>query len=516
VVTFTTTAVAAKLVFQTQPGSTASSGAAIDPQPVLQLQDPSGTPLARGGVAVTVQIASGDGTLHGTTSQQSDATGLVTFTDLSIVGAPGARTLIFAADGYASAISTPVSLGVGAPASVAASAGDGQSATVGTAVAVAPAVVVRDAGGTPVAGASVSFAVTGGGGALTGAAATTGADGIATVGSWTLGGSAETNTLKATVGAEGVSGNPVTFTATAMPGAASAARSSFTVAPATIPASSGASASVVTIVVRDGAGNPIPGQTVTLSSTGAGVSLTEPDPTDASGTTTARFSATASGDHTVTAVTTGVTLGSKTITVTPGSVVPSRATADVPSGVAGSETIVTVRLQDGFGNPVAGAGAQIAMEVGGSNSGAKVKIEDAGGGDYRLTYTPLRSGSDQIDLRVAGQPIPGSPFTSTVAAGPADPSRTTADVPRDATFGVPVEILIQVADAEGNPLGRGGDVVVVTPPSPSAPITAEDNGDGTYRASWTPLTLDKTSLDITLNGVRIHDSPFSVRVRFRR
>ena len=85
---------------------------------MLQLQDPSGTPLARGGVAVTVQIASGDGTLHGTTSQQSDATGLVTFTDLTIVGAPGARTLIFAADGYASAISTPVSLGVGAPASV--------------------------------------------------------------------------------------------------------------------------------------------------------------------------------------------------------------------------------------------------------------------------------------------------------------------------------------------------------------------------------------------------------------
>ena len=194
---------------------------------------------------------------------------------------------------------------------------------------VAPAVVVRDAGGTPVAGASVTFAVTGGG-ALTGAEATTGADGIATVGSWTLGGSAGTNTLKATVGAEGVSGNPVTFTATATPGAASAARSSLTVAPATIPASSGSSISVVTIVVRDGTGNPIPGQTVTLSSTGAGVSLTEPDPTDALGKTTARFSATASGDHTVTAVTTGVTLGSKTITVTPGSVVPSRATADVP------------------------------------------------------------------------------------------------------------------------------------------------------------------------------------------
>src|SRR6476659_9617400 len=45
VVTFTTTAVAAKLGFQTQPGPIATSGAPLDPQPVLQLEDPSGAPL---------------------------------------------------------------------------------------------------------------------------------------------------------------------------------------------------------------------------------------------------------------------------------------------------------------------------------------------------------------------------------------------------------------------------------------------------------------------------------------
>jgi hypothetical protein len=91
VVTFTTTAVAAKLGLQTQPGPIATSGAPLDPQPVLQLQDPSGAPLARAGVSVTVQIASGSGSLQGTTtSRESDATGLVAFTDLSVVGGPGA------------------------------------------------------------------------------------------------------------------------------------------------------------------------------------------------------------------------------------------------------------------------------------------------------------------------------------------------------------------------------------------------------------------------------------------
>lgn len=514
VVTFTTTAVAAKLGFQTQPGPTATSGAPLDPQPVLQLQDPTGSPLARPGVPVTVQIASGDGSLQGTTSRESDASGLVAFTDLAIVGGPGARTLIFAAAGYASAISTPVSLGVGAPASVAISGGDGQSVTAGAAVPVAPAVIVRDAAGTPLAGIPVTFAVNSGGGSVTGADATTGVNGVATAGGWTLGGAAGTNTLKATVGAENVTGNPVTFTATGTPGDASPSKSSVSISPQVIAASTGSSISVVTVVVRDGAGNPITGQAVALSATGGGVSFTQPGVTDGAGSTTGRFSATASGDHTITAVTGGVTLGTKTVTVTAGPAEPSRSTASVPNGTAGVETVATVRLQDGFGNPVTGAKDQIAMTIIGANAGANVKIDDAGNGAYAAKYTPVSLGTDQLDLRVAGQPIPGSPFTSSVAAGPADPERTTATVP-DGVFATPLEILVQVADAGGNPLGRGGDVVVVSPPG-ITPITAEDRGDGTYRAVWTPFVVGTVKVAITLNGTAIHSSPFNTHIRFFR
>jgi adhesin/invasin len=514
-ITFTTPAVAASLAFETEPGAIASSGQPIDPQPVLRLQDPSGAPLSRAGVSVTVQIASGDGTLQGTTRRESDGDGRVTFTDLAIVGPPGARTLIFAADGYASALSTPVSLGVGAPASVAAAAGDGQSATVGTAVATPPAVIVRDAGGTPVAGVAVTFAIAAGGGSVTGGSATTGADGVATVGSWTLGNVADANRLTATAGVENVSGNPVTFTATGTPGGPSADKSTVGGSPATIPATSGASISVITVVVRDAAGNPIAGQNVALSATGAGVSLTQPGATDATGTTTAQFSATASGDHTITAVASGITLGTETITVTAGPAVPGSSTADVPSGAAGVETVVTVRLQDGFGNPVTGAGAQVSMAVGGANSGAGVSVDEAGGGAYRARYTPTRVGSDQLDLRVAGQPIPGSPFTSSVVAGPADPGHTEADVPEEASFGVPIDFVVHAADALGNPLGRGGDLVVVTPEG-SSPITASDQGDGTYRATWLPFTLGLVHVTITINGNGIHHSPFPIHIRFLR
>jgi hypothetical protein len=71
-------------------------------------------------------------------------------------------------------------------------------------------VLVRDQVGQPMAGVQVTFAVTAGGGTLTGATATTSAAGVATVGSWTLGPAAGQNTLTATAG----SLSPVTFNAT--------------------------------------------------------------------------------------------------------------------------------------------------------------------------------------------------------------------------------------------------------------------------------------------------------------
>ena len=109
--------------------------------------------------------------------------------------------------------STQVTVGTGlpgVPAAITKVAGDTQSAPAGTAVAIAPKVLVTDAFGSPVAGAAVIFAVASGGGSVTGASATTDASGFASVGSWTLGGTAGANSLTATV-----TGLPaVTFTAT--------------------------------------------------------------------------------------------------------------------------------------------------------------------------------------------------------------------------------------------------------------------------------------------------------------
>lgn len=82
---------------------------------------------------------------------------------------------------------------------VAIETGDAQQQEPGRAVPVAPAVRVRDQNGAPMAGVSVTFSVDSGGGSVSGGVVTTGSDGIAAVGGWTLGAGAGRNVLGATV-----------------------------------------------------------------------------------------------------------------------------------------------------------------------------------------------------------------------------------------------------------------------------------------------------------------------------
>lgn len=88
-------------------------------------------------------------------------------------------------------------------------AGDNQTAPAGTSVAVNPSVIVRDQKGAAMSGVSVSFSVDSGGGRVASNTATTGADGIASSGRWTLG--LGRNLLRATAGSLA----PVIFTGTA-------------------------------------------------------------------------------------------------------------------------------------------------------------------------------------------------------------------------------------------------------------------------------------------------------------
>src|SRR5262245_38452525 len=82
-------------------------------------------------------------------------------------------------------------------ATIQATAEQAQTSTPGTTVPEAPAVVVKDAKGTPVSGVTVTFTVTSGGGFVQNPSAVTDAQGRASSGSWTLGNSVGTNAVTA-------------------------------------------------------------------------------------------------------------------------------------------------------------------------------------------------------------------------------------------------------------------------------------------------------------------------------
>ena len=96
--------------------------------------------------------------------------------------------------------STPPPAAPGAPASIAIVSGAGQSAAAGSVLPVTLSVMVTDGSGIAVPGVTVRFTVDSGGGALTVTSATTGSNGVASGGSWTLGsGAGITNVVTATV-----------------------------------------------------------------------------------------------------------------------------------------------------------------------------------------------------------------------------------------------------------------------------------------------------------------------------
>jgi hypothetical protein len=189
-------------------GQSAVAGSDVATAPAVKVTDANGNIVA--GATVVFTVTSGGGSITGANAI-SNASGVATLGSWKLGLVAGTNT-ITATSGSLPAVVFTAAGTAGPAALIAINAGNNQNATAGTIVAIAPSVKVTDANGNVVSGATVTFAIASGGGTVTGASATTNASGIATVGSWTLGSTAGSNTLNATL--SGVSGQSVTFTAT--------------------------------------------------------------------------------------------------------------------------------------------------------------------------------------------------------------------------------------------------------------------------------------------------------------
>jgi hypothetical protein len=177
----------------------AAPGHALGQPLAVQLRDRLGVPLTDGSVAF--DIVDGGGSISPSpVSPTSDGIARATWT----LGA-GVTTQHVSVSDAAHRL-TPVTFTAtasetaGIPtALVVAQGGGGNQALLAGASATPPAVKVVDATGTGVPGILVTFSVTAGGGSINTTTGTTGADGIASLASWTMGPVGALNTVTATV-----------------------------------------------------------------------------------------------------------------------------------------------------------------------------------------------------------------------------------------------------------------------------------------------------------------------------
>jgi hypothetical protein len=172
------TQIASKAMINTEP-SGAVNGVALTTQPVIRVTDASGNTVTTSKASVVASIASGSGTLGGTTTVAAVG-GVAAFTNLVLSGTPGNFTLRFTPTSLTAATSSSFPLSVGA-ASKAMITTQPAGAFTGTAFSTQPVVKITDAGGNTVTSstANVVASIASGSGTLGGTTAVNAAAGVA-------------------------------------------------------------------------------------------------------------------------------------------------------------------------------------------------------------------------------------------------------------------------------------------------------------------------------------------------
>jgi adhesin/invasin len=496
---------ASKLAITSQP-TTATVGAALAPQPVVQLQDASNNPAAQSGVAVTVAIGSGTGTLAGTLTQNTGATGAATFTNLVINGTPGAFTLAFSAAGLTGATTAPITV-AGTAASKLAITTQPTTAIVGAALAPQPVVQLQDASSNPAAqsGVAVTVAIGSGTGTLAGTLTqNTAASGAATFTNLVINGTAGPFTLAfSAAGLSGATTTPVTVAA----GAAS--KLAITTQPTTATVGLALAPQLV-VQLLDASNNPVAQSVVVTVAIGSGTGTLAGTLTQNTG---------ASGAATFTNLVINGTAGPFTLTFTAAGLSNATTTPIAVAAGAASKLAITtqpttatvgvavapqpvVQLRDASNNPVAGSVA-VTVAIGsgtGTVAGTLTQVT-AASGVATFTNLAINGTPGPFTLTFSAAGLTGATTTPVaVAAGAASKLAITTQ-PTTATVGVALapQPVVQLRDASNNPVG-GSVAVTVAIGSGTGTLagTLTQNTAASGAATFTNLVINGTPGPFTL------------------
>jgi len=517
-ITFTANGIAGGAASVTAPAGTTINGtvgAAVTPIPSVRVLDANGNAVS--GVTVTFAASSGSAVVNGT--KTTDAQGNAA-PDSWVLGNLAQNYTLTATVGTLTPVVFTATARPATATQVTIFAGNAQSATVGRTVAIDPAVRVTDAFSNPIAGVEVVFDVITGDGSAVARRPLTNANGVATVGGWTLGDTPGPNTLRATVTANNITGNPVTFTATGTPGlpatsAIVSGNSQTAVAGSALPVA-------LSVVVRDSRGNPVNGATVTFIPSAGTV-------------TGGTVVTTSNGIATLSSWTLGINAGVQTLiarvnglpdlvfsaTATAGtaSLVQALTTTSLGSFAVGAfvTPAPSVVVKDANGNPIANAQVVFTPDNGASILVGATKTTGADGiatltqwqlgniaGVFtvRALVTGLNQNGNEPVFTATALPGAATQLTiasNSVASQAATPSAPVTTVPR-----------VRVTDAFGNGIAN----VTVTFTANNGVVgnaTAVTDGNGFASAgSWTmPAGTGTRTLTASVGGTGISGNPLT-------
>lgn len=504
----------ARIVLQTPPSASAQSGVQFESQPVVLVLDADDQPVPQ--VQVIASIASGGGTLGGTTAVSSDAAGQATYTDLAIIGSIGSRTLRFSVtDPALEVASGPLELQPGGAAELAGVEPLTYEATVSSPVSPAPSVRVRDGAGNPVPGVTVTFTADQGA-SVSPLTVVTDQTGVAQVTTWTLGTTANVQySLRAGIVSSALS--PVTFTATARAGAAGR------LAVATQPSTSAQNGVALTvqpvIQVTDRNGNPAPQSGIRVRAsvtTGSGTLDNATATTDGSGR--ARFSGltiTGAVDNYILAFSAAGLEGvaSNVIALAPGAAV-KLALASSPPAARSRQPLTpqpSVQVQDASGNPVGQGGVQVSAALTGNGTlGGQTTATTDGTG--RATFTDLTilgaPGTGTLSFTSTGPVLEGLSVSITLPAVTGIEIQAPAP-PSTAVVGTSITITWILRDAGGQPVPDATMSLSATAGTLVPAGSATSDVNGVVQVQWTRgTTAGEQVLEIAVPGggpfLRIH------------
>jgi alpha-tubulin suppressor-like RCC1 family protein len=381
-------------------------GTAVPVLPSVIVRDVNGNPVA--GVEVTFAVVAGGGSITGA-SATTNASGIATVGSWTLGMTVGENTLTASSAGLTGSPVTFTASGRLGTTSRYRVTSSNLAPAAGTSVTITAQLLDSNGNAMATSGKTVIWTKNVSGGAFDVGASVTDAAGVATV-LFTPSTVAGTITVAMATDDENLSGLSAPITTVAGAGT----RYLVTVSEA-LPVVG--STVTVSAQLADGFGNPVTtiGQRVTWSQSATGGSFgSAVSNTDATGVATTEFTTPTVAGTTVsvTATTDDVTGSSASFTTVAGQA--TQIVADTRTGQAAFvgtavETIPAVRVQDLYGNPIAGVAVTFTVVSGGGSVTGASSVTDARGmatvGSWTLGSTPGTNSLSATSVGLAGSPV---------------------------------------------------------------------------------------------------------------